>query len=439
MKPESNLNKILQDKKNYLYRNTLEDSNNTLNHLQGYLFTPELDVIRYEQSYRFSIKNVILNRFKSGKDNTFIVTLEYRVNEDAEYGNNLIKIGDKFSIYNESLEYEKLLGRIIEIKSTNITLDVNIEVITFEVLCYLDNGNPEKMLTSAGSIFNIELNLFVDSLMLPCTDLISAHSIKNDKLFFYWNDPTELAISYIIFIRSNDNQFKEYYTVHGNSINFNGELKPLIFSAGGNQPTDEIATIKILNTGNNMALSSYNITFLTEETPPIANVNIKNGKAVISDWEIIDVIDYNDNDLTIVVRSIDTLLSAEIPLIEYQYCKIENIENDMFISTITPVDNYYELFLRSNNLITYANLNEAKNKLITKKLEIHTGINIIYNGENLQKVPKLRFEDFSKDIKFILPEEELTAGIYYWSVCSLYNYDKKDYSLWTEEVKLIKN
>jgi len=446
MKQENRVGELQKNLISNLEENAIEDGNTDLTS-QGVIYTSEInETDYYEYAYEALVTQVIPDKNRTGTDNVYRFILKYEIENSttaAVYGKNLIKSGDPFTIINDNSIYDfnYIKGSVLSINEVNETGTFPIEII-YDLTCSITEGNPANLALSGGQIFKNNRRIYTEEAYVMPTNLYSTYSYEDNKIYFYWDDISQLAVSYRLQLRSENNLNKYIYEVNGNGLEFTGKLTPLLFTANGNYPSNILTTLKIEDPGNYMSFNKYEPTFLTTGAPPIAYVYTNNcGQIEITDWVILDVISYTDYTLELLIQNngieVKTeLASANGGLRNLQYVSIDGIENDFIVNSVTPTGNFYTLELLSKNELTYINLNSALFNLYKKEMQIHTGIYITNPGSNLTKPPVISYEKYPVNSRYYVING-FTPGTYYWSVCSLYDCDKKIYSEWSPEEMLI--
>jgi hypothetical protein len=77
---------------------------------------------------------------------------------------------------------------------------------------------------------------------------------------------------------------------------------------------------------------------------------------------------------------------------------------------------------------------ERLNIIMRQKLKIHTGIEVLSTGSNMTKPPKISYDKYSTNTKFVQP---ISSDTWYWSVASVFDCEQKTYSEWSPEELLI--
>ncbi len=448
MKRESRIAELQKNLSSNLEENPIEDGN-TDSIAQGILYTSEInDSDSYENTYEALVLQVLPDKNRTGTNNIYKLIIKYLIHNSIAnewYGKNLVKSGDSFVILNKESQYDfnYIKGSIIQIIDA-YEGGTDPKEITYEIICSITEGNPGDLSLDGGQILKTNRRLYVDELYNSPINLYSTYSYENQKLFFYWDDITQLAVSYKLQIRSADALNKYIFEVNGNSVDFTGSVIPLIFNAGESYPPNKLTALKIEDVGRYMSLNKYTPTFITGGTPPIANLYTTNtGELEITNWLLLDVISYTDFTIELIIKNNGIECKTELVqsfggLRNLQYVEIQDIANQFIIDNITQTDSYYTIKLLSQNTLTYIDLQQAKTNLIKKNIKIHTGVHIIDAGDNLLKLPKIVYDKYPNNIKYII-DNTFASGTYYWSVSSVFNGNKKIYSEWSpEEILIIK-
>jgi hypothetical protein len=95
----------------------------------------------------------------------------------------------------------------------------------------------------------------------------------------------------------------------------------------------------------------------------------------------------------------------------------------------------YSVTLLFENDLPYLNFSELFDAITKKTLSIHTGITITSLGNSLVKVPKVIYDKYPNNVKYVA--NGLGSGKYYWSVASIYDCEEKSFSEWSQEQLLI--
>lgn len=282
------------------------------------------------------------------------------------------------------------------------------------------------------ALLNTNRRLFTDKTLTAPSDLHTSQNLDGNSLF-YWNDPTDLAISYKLNIKSgNDNAVK--YDVCGNSLVFNGSLLPILDQASNN-----LKAIKIIDSGTNYAKPSVIPSIIASGVAPTIKAIVKDGSVEKTKWSIIDIVNFSTTSITFIIRSLSSKLSNSILNKGKLYVEL----NDEKLSTgimqeLLPLNILdtvtYNITVELTNANTYTSLEDIKHSLLNKHMLIHSGAYIINKGGDLFKLPNLVYDIYPDNTRYSI---NLSPGTYSWSVASVFDKEEKNCTEWSEEQILI--
>ena len=444
MRPQSNQTSVRQrELDRNLSVNPIEDGNTPIDNLnQGVIYTSELDE-GYSNAYEGDVLSITSEKTRTGTENFFTFDVQYTI--DAEipngwFGNNLIHEGEPFSILNGSslIDFNYVKGYIVKIVNKDVTNIGLTDTYVYTLLCSITEGDVSKLLPSGGQIFKTNRRIFSkETPYVAPVNLYSTTKESTNQTLFFWEDTTNLAVNYQVRVRS-DNlvTYDEIKIATGNHADFQGYIEPLIF----NPPfgaTGVVSTFKFTDLGVGSSITVNPLNFTTSGTPPIAEVYVNNcGSLRTSTWKIYELQATGTNyiNLNIMQKGVETSPPPatgnfiDLP-IETSKSKNGYISAVFGTGTWLGIDVYFEDF-------SFISLTDAKSQLIGKDAIIHNGINVTSFGSSLTKPPKIYYDKYPTNTKFVWPVI-LTAGTYYWSVAACYDCNQKICSEWSPEELLI--
>lgn len=444
MRPQNNKTSVRQrELDSNLSVNPIEDGNTPADRLnQGVIYTSELDE-GYSNAYEGRVVGISSERTRTGSVNFFVIEVEYTV--DAElpngwFGNNLINEGEPFTIKNGSsaIDFNYVKGYIVKINNKEVTTVSSSDVYNYKLLCSITEGDVSQLLPTGEQVFLTNRRIFSkETQYLPPINLYSSLKEDSNRIIFFWEDKTELAVNYQVRVRTSDLvTYDEIKTASGNHTEFKGYIEPLIF-----QPpygaTGAVTTFKFTDLGVGCSITDFPLNFITSSTTPVANAYVdKCGSLQTSTWSVCEVMGTGTNyiDINIKQKGVETIPGPTAG--HYIEIPVENARsNNAYISSLTGTGNYMNAQIYFENY-SFKSIIDAEDQLIGKDVIIHSGIDVSSFGSGLTKPPKIYYDKYPTNTKFAWPTG-LTAGIYYWSVASCFDCNQKTYSEWSPEELLI--
>ena len=422
--------------------NPFEDGNTPENTVQGFIYTSEIDNTDYVDAYEGIVSSLTSEKFRTGNDNFYTIRVTYKTDNsvaDGWFGSNLIKEGEPFIMINgtgpSTFDYFK--GAIVNIIDIEVTIGPSTTSYRYNLLCNLTEGDPGYLSPTGGQIFKTNRRLFTEKTKSFPVDLHA--SSENGVVRFEWTDETELAVSYRINVRvANDPINSTTLLVNGNHANFYGSIETQLSSGSA---TDW----KITDSNYGCSFEVIPVNFIASGNLPSVNLHTDScGSIEISEWEVLHISSWNLNPnymvLTIQPRgkkswaNLDSLIFPQALWFEFDSLDIKGYVR---VATPTTRQDTYSVTIYPNRLISeWDNLTgeERLERLIRQKLKIHTGIEVLSTGSNMTKPPKISYDKYSTNTKFVYP---IGSGDWYWTVASVFDCEQKTYSEWSPEELLI--
>lgn len=430
--------------------NPIEDGNTPVNNSnQGYMYTSEINDPDYADAYKCTVNSIFSNKSLTGNDSYYQITVTYEITDEGIYGgwfgNNLIKVGDTFVLKNGiTYEFDWVKGSVVAI--SNVSINSSIAPIieyTYTLACAFSEGLttnlPQGVLGFGDVEFYTDRRVFVEQDDEAPVNLLS--SIKDGKVQFSWDDPTNKAVKYNFTFRSEDNSYDfGSYPIWGNTWNFNGKVQAKINSLG------EVYTVKIIDPGANLAFQQIFPTIVTStlgvSPPAITLMNDGYGSLGIINYKIVEVSAISANSFSCKITRIDnniSLVGYGAPLKTYVDLYQNKQLGDARISvTGSIIGIYANVEIEYESGFTYATLADAQLDLVGKEIKCHTGAYIGWAGSNMNKEPKLEYDKYNENIKNVYEVTNFPGpGTYYWKVASIFDSNEKSYTEWSQEAKLI--
>lgn len=431
--------------------NPIEDGNTPLNDPnQGYMYTSEINDPDYTDAYKFIVNSIFSNKTKTGNNNYYQITVTYEVTDNGAYGglfgNNLIKVGDTFVLKDDLMQdFNWVKGSVIAI--TNVSLNsTNAPIIeyTYTLSCAISEGLtnrlPQGVLAAGDVMFYTDRRVFVEKDDRAPINLLS--SIKNGKVLFSWDDPTNKAVKYNFTFRLEDNSYNNgITTICGNSYNFNGNVQAKLNSLGA------IQYVKIIDPGKDIAWQFEIPNVITSTlgvTPPVITFyNDSCGSLGIKECQIVEVTAVNASTVTCKFKDISTFMfgsgGAFWPRVYVDLYQNKNLGDQTWLDVINgSVGEYYDVNIKWDSSFSYNSLSDAQADLVGKRFKAHTGVYVVSAGLNMNKEPKIFCDKYIENTKNVIDAGNFpTPGTYYWKVASIFDCNEKSYTEWSQEVKLI--
>lgn len=459
MIPQNKKSGRQRDLENNLVVNPIEDGNTPANSTnQGYLYTSEInDNSGYEDAYKAQIYSIQQEKELTGNSFYYILEVGYVLENDTPlatptgfFGSNLIKNGDPFTITtNGGITFNYIKGYVVNVIDTYPgTSSWPSEIIMYKLRIAITEGDLSILATGIPiptyeGVFCTNRRMFKDNLTQAPVNLNAYVDTQSDKVLFSWVDPTNLAVSYKLRLRSEDTFVNDIFVVTGNNPNFIGVLEPIL--EGGS-----LKSVKIIEPGYSFSLANnvYGgspINVICNDGAsfvPLVFLYPDNcGSLTIDDWLITDVTNISSNQITCVLSKNNNSNSpyafnypADTMYVEFGneigtgYVITSSLLNDKFSTTIKLLDS-----------ISYT-LAQAKEMLIGKNIKIHTGVWNTSGSSNITKI-KFSYDKYREGTKYFLPKLLFNLiynpGTYYFSVSSVFDCKQKTYSEWSEEMKFV--
>jgi len=429
--------------------NPIEDGNTPgINPNQGYMYTSEINDSDYTNAYKFVVDSIFSNKSITGNNSYFQIAVSYEATDEGAYGgwfgNNLIKTGDTFVLKPDlTYEFNWVKGSVVAVVDTIIN-STNTPVITYTYIlaCAFTEGLttnlPQGVLIPGDVDFYTDRRVFMEKDDKAPVNLLS--SIRNGKVQFSWEDPTSLAVKYKFIFRSEDNSYDSgVFPICGNTWNFNGKVQAKINSLG------EVYTVKIIDPGTTIGWEETYPTIITSTlgiTPPvIALYNDGYGSLGIINYKIVEVSSVSANTITCKITRIDNNLNLTGPPPVKTYVDLYQNKHlgDARISlTGITIDVYTNVEIEYESGFTYTTLADAQADLVGREIKCHSGAFIANSGLDMNKEPILEYDKYNENIKNVYEVTNFPGtGTYYWKVASIFDYNEKTFTEWSQEAKLI--
>jgi hypothetical protein len=428
--------------------NPIEDGNTPgINPNQGYMYTSEINDSDYAEAYKFTVDSIFSNKTVTGSNSYFQITVSYEVTDESIYGgwfgNNLIKAGDTFVLKDDlTYDFNWVKGSVVAISNVNVnSTNAPIITYTYTLACAFTEGLTDKLpqgVLNPGDVdFYTDRRIFMDRDDKAPINLLS--SIRDGKVQFTWDDPTNTAVKYNFTFRSEDNSYDNGITlICGNSYNFNGELKAKINSIG------EVSAVKIVDPGISIGWQVALPTAITSTvgvTPPtVVLFNDGCGSLGITEYKIVEVSSVTSNTITCkVFLTAQQIIGNAIWPRTYVDLYQNKQLGEATISVVgSVVGEYTNIEIEYESPFTYSTLADAQLDLIGKKFKAHTGAYVPGPGSGMNKEPKLECDKYNENTKNVINIGNFPgAGTYYWKVASIFDCNQKSFTEWSQEAKLI--
>jgi hypothetical protein len=443
MRLQNNENSIRQKElDNNLLVNPIEDGNTPVEKLnQGVIYTSELED-GYNNAYEAHILSIASEKTRTGNNNFFKIFLSYEVNSELPngwFGNNLLKEGDPFSIVNGSsaIDFNYIKGYIVQILDKSVATVGQTATYTYTLLCSITAGDVASLLPTGGQIFKTNRRIFSkETQYIPPINLYSTVNESNNRTLFFWEDTTNLGVSYRVRVRSEDLvNYDTVYAANGNHAEFQGNVEPIMFKppygiAG------EVTTFKFIDKGIGCSTDEVRPLFITSGTEPsLKFYTDKCGSLLTKIGEVKEILNVGINSVELNIKIKEGNLLYPIETNNFIDLPIESETKNAYVYAITMLNDYYvnvEIIFEDFSFNSY---DDAERQILNKNVEFHIA-NITSLGLGLTKPPKIYYDKYPTNTKFIWPLN-LIAGTYYWSVAACYDCNKKTYSEWSPEELLI--
>jgi hypothetical protein len=230
---------------------------------------------------------------RTGNNDFYTIRVNYEIDNivaDGWFGSNLIKEGEPFIMINgagpSTFNYFK--GAIVNIIAVNYVIGILTTTYTYDLLCALTEGDTGYLLPTGGQIFKTNRRVFTEKSKSCPIDLHA--SSENGIVRFEWTDKTELAVSYRINARlENDPVNSTTLLVNGNHSNFYGSIETQLSSGSA---TDW----KITDSHYGCSFETFPVNFIASGNLPSVNLHTDScGSIEISEWEVLQISSWNLN------------------------------------------------------------------------------------------------------------------------------------------------
>ena len=432
--------------------NPIEDGNTpVINPHQGYMYTSEINDPNYVDAYKCTVNSIFSNKSLTGNNSYYQITITYQITDEGIYGglfgNNLIKVGDTFVLKNGLIyDFDWVKGSVVAI--SNVSIDSsNAPIIeyTYTLACAFSEGLttnlPQGVLGIGDVEFYTDRRVFVEKDDEAPINLLS--SIRDGKVQFSWDDPTNNAVKYNFTIRSEDNSYDGGITlICGNTYNFNGNVEAKLNSIGG------IQYVKIIDPGLSIGWQIGQTNIITSTlgviNPTVVFYNDNCGSLGIRECQIVEVTAISTNTVTCKFKDISTFMygsgGAFWPRTYVDLYQNTKIGNQTWLNVINgAVGEYYDVDIEWFGSFNYSSLADAQSDLVGKRFRAHTGVYTAFTGLNMSKEPKISCDKYNENTKNVIDTGSFPfgGGTYYWKVASIFDCNEKTYTEWSQEAKLI--
>jgi hypothetical protein len=443
MRPQNNKISVRQrELDSNLQVNPIEDGNTPIANLnQGAIYTSELND-GYSDAYEGSITAIQSEKTRTGEDNFFIFDVQYSVDDETPngwFGNNLIKEGEPFTIVNgtSAFNFNYIKGYVVNIVNKDVTTVGLTDVYDYRLLCAITEGDVSKLLQTGGQVFKTNRRIFSkETEYVAPINLYSTTKESNNKTLFFWEDTTNLAVNYQVRVRSADIvTYDEIKIASGNHADFRGSVEPLMFKPPQGV-TGAVTTFKFTDVGLGFSAEELPLNFITSGTGPVAKLYTTNcGSLLTKLGEVKEVVAFGTNYAELNIQIKEGNSTFQIEPNNYIDLPIESKTKNAYVYSITMLNDYYATIEVTFENFTFNSYADAERQILNKNAEFHVA-NITSLGTGLTKTPKIYYDKYPTNTKFVWPTA-LAAGTYYWSVAACYNCEQKTYSEWSLEELLI--
>ena len=360
---------------------------------------------------------------KASYDVSFRITLYVPLdNRYGFYGYKLVKEGDILTIYgNESNNdyVEIILNNFTSPTEISDSAAETLSDITYHARVTVVKGDPG--LTVAGDTIVAQNRLFRSTDVGPSPTDLASSSLTGSRAYFSWRS-TEGTFYSRLKIRPSSSTFNtssvKYVDVPGNFIN--GQTACAITPIIGQ---NSVVTAVIGNPGNNYSTPpELNIVGDGSSATALSYLNSA-GSLRVDDYKIVRAT-YQDSSLTLAGPRPTT--GAYLVLPNGQQAMVQEYEID---------DSYYRVY--PYNVEGFpSTFSQAEGTSFTNQsVQIHNGVYINNNGSGYSKA-NINIQQLSNNASFYYNPDiwgVLPSGDYYWSVCSIFDEDRKTYSNWSDE------
>lgn len=459
--------------------NPIENGNDpTSSEQQGYMYTSEISKDNSEDDYALAYGGMVVSIFSkktsTGNNDYFELKVFYScynepVTDAAVFGNNLIKAGDAFSlrafpptpvpfddIVLQSPPFNYVKGSVIKVVSIDETGDSPYLNYTYTIICSIAEGlsnnlpqyqfetpvfffDPPILITNIQFLTNRRMFKSNNAnVPINLDSSITKIIYDNDDRYninFYWDDPTNTAVSYKLMIRNAIDPRDQYILpVNGNSLEFNAKITPLLFK------TDPfpgyVSAFKIEDPGYGYALPEVRLNTTAFPGAPFSGFGVTDncGSLYLSDCVILQYTIIDSKSISVIVRAVSGLGIA-VPRIYVDFgMNVGGVVTE-FVEFLTEDNETQEIIIMFDDYYDISSMN-----LINKKITLHSLFFIPTPIVN-NKLPLITYDKYNANTKYALSVDAenglLAPGNYYWSVASIFDCNQKSFSEWSQEELLI--
>lgn len=442
---------------NSQYVNPIEDGNTPLNNPnQGVLLTSELN---NENGYGDPYEPIVVEFSKVSEISgilTYKFTVSYTIHNIDQikigyYGNNLYKNGDAFTLVNldSGLDFDYVKGYVVSSSLNSETSISGNTLYYFDLICVITEGLPDRLILGGGQVMKFDRRIYVDENSMINNypiNLNSSQDLNTNQVYFSWDDPTELAVGYKINVRpeyptDGGDSVYNIENIHGNSPVFNGLVEPLLFTAPGYK--DVLFSHKIVDRGRGWSFFYYYPRYITNSgsiAPDATFITDTDGGLIISEYEFI-IGNVNSTEIFALLK--------KLPKNEYYGWLSTGMYVDLGIPGIEGTITDYEqnatnaavLIQFRDMVMPFSSNDDLMQKLKNKIIKIHTGVSFSAEpfSADFSKPPIISYDKYPVGTKWATSTVDLFSGpgTYYWSIASIFDYDQKNYTRWSEEQKIV--
>lgn len=360
---------------------------------------------------------------KASYDVSFRITLYVPLeNRYGFYGYKLIKEGDILTIYGNvsNNDYvEIILNNFTRATDVSDSAADSFSDITYHARATVVKGDPG--LTEVGDTIVARNRLFQSTDVGPSPIDLASSALPGSRAYFSWKS-TEGTFYSRLKIRPSTSTFNttdvKYVDVPGNFIN--GQTACNITPIIGQY---SVKTALINNPGNNYS-TPPELIIVGDGTSATAITYLNtNGSLRVDEYKIVKAT-YQDSSLTLAGPRPTT--GAYLVMPNGQQAMVQEYEID---------DSYYRVY--PYNVEGFpSTFSQAEGTSFTNQsVQIHNGVYINNNGSGYSKA-NINIQQLSNNASFYYNPDiwgVLPSGDYYWSVCSIFDEDRKTYSNWSDE------
>ena len=360
---------------------------------------------------------------KASYDVSFSISIYVPLdNRYGFYGYNLVKEGDILTVYgNESdNDYvEIILNNFTSPTTLSSSLEDSTATATYFARVTVTKGDPG--LTVSGDTIVAKNRLYQSNENLSGPSNLISSSLTGSRMYFTWTSPENTFYSRLKIRPANSTSNTEdvkYVDIPGNYINGQtaSALTPLI----GN---GSIKTVFINNAGNNYSTPPELLVVGDGSSATAISFLNSNGSLRIDDYKIVRAT-YQDASLTLSGPRPTT--GAYLLMPNGQQALVEEYEQE---------DSYYRVYPYTVQGFP-STFSQAEGTSFTNQhIQLHNGVYVNNIGNGYSKAA-INIQQLSNNASFYYNPDiwgVLQSGDYYWSVCSIFDEDRKTYSNWSDE------